>query len=99
MTTQIIDKLCCPFDKNDLALQIISQDIHNNVKEGILTCNQCNRYYPVVSGIPIMNPDEYREFKLEIPMLEKWQEYLSNKSFDNFRIASNPDTSNALPEA
>ena len=98
MTTKTIEKLCCPFDKSDLDLKIISQDIHNNIKEGMLSCTQCNRYYPIVSGIPIMNPDEYREFTLEIPLLEKWQEHLPNKSFNNFRLSANANNNQALPE-
>lgn len=99
MTTETIEKLCCPFDKNDLNLIIISQDIHHNIKEGILSCKKCNRYYPIVSGIPIMNPDEYREFALEMPLLEKWKEYLPNTSFNHFRLTVNENNHQALPEA
>ncbi|MFX5747399.1 Trm112 family protein, partial [Acinetobacter baumannii] len=88
MTSKTIEKLCCPFDKSDLSLQVFAQDVSNNIKEGILTCSVCKRYYPIVSGIPIMNPDEYREFKLEIPLLEKWQHHLPNTTFDNFRLTN-----------
>jgi len=69
----ILNKLCCPFDKGDLSLEIVTQDIEENILEGILSCTECKRIYPIVKGIPIMNPDEYREFDMEKPMLEKWE--------------------------
>jgi len=69
----ILNKLCCPFDKGDLNLEIVTQDIEENILEGILSCTECKRIYPIVKGIPIMNPDEYREFDMEKPMLEKWE--------------------------
>lgn len=69
----IINKLCCPFDKSDLSLEIITQDVNEIILEGILSCACCKRIYPIIKGIPIMNPDEYREFDLEKPMLERWE--------------------------
>lgn len=73
----ILNKLCCPFDKADLTLDIVTQDIDKNILEGILSCIECKRIYPIVKGIPIMNPDEYREFNMEKPMLEKWEKMKS----------------------
>lgn len=69
----ILNKLCCPFDKGDLKLEIITQDLNETILEGILSCANCKRVYPILKGIPIMNPDEYREFDLEKPMLERWE--------------------------
>lgn len=83
----IKDKLCCPFDKSDLTLDPITmEEKTQNVIEGILTCNSCRRIYPIISGIPIMNPDEYREESLENPLLEKWQKMLGERSINNFRL-------------
>lgn len=73
MTRSFFNKLVCPFDKADLSIKII-QENQKEIVEGILTCTQCHRYYPIVQGIPIMSPDEYREIKFEIPLLEKWNE-------------------------
>lgn len=75
----ILHKLCCPFDKSDLKLEIVTQDLNENILEGILSCSTCQRVYPIVKGIPIMNPDEYREFDMERPMLEKWEKIKKNK--------------------
>ncbi|MBK6263917.1 hypothetical protein JKA74_02615 [Marivirga sp. S37H4] len=88
MRLSTINKLCCPFDKADLALTTITQDVNENILEGFLTCSKCNRIYPFVKGIPIMSPDEYREFKLEKPLLDKWESYLNGQTVENFRLVS-----------
>lgn len=72
MQLKTIEKLCCPFDKQDLKLTIVTQDMHETVLEGILHCTHCKRIYPIIQGIPIMAPDEYREMSLEQPLLERW---------------------------
>jgi len=88
MKTETINKLCCPFDKGDLTLTEIIKDISGNILEGFFVCNNCRRLYPIVKGIPIMSPDEYREFKLEQPLLERWQKHLNGQAFENFRLVS-----------
>lgn len=72
MRTSFIEKLCCPQDKHELELQIFKKDANGNILEGLFTCPECKRYYPIIYGIPIMTPDEYREKALEAPILEKW---------------------------
>ncbi|OOQ60375.1 Trm112 family protein [Mucilaginibacter pedocola] len=73
MKLKTIEKLCCPFDKQELQLQILAQDLEQNVMEGILSCVTCQRKYPIVYGVPIMAPDEYRQLSLEQPVIERWQ--------------------------
>src|SRR5690606_33465365 len=72
MKLSLINKLCCPQDKNDLSLQVFAKKQDETIQEGLLTCSHCGRYYPIVYGIPIMTPDEYRERALEQPLLKKW---------------------------
>lgn len=88
MRTSTINKLCCPFDKNDLELTAISKDLEGKIMEGFLSCKKCKRIYPMIKGIPIMNPDEYREFKLEAPLMEKWSRSLEGKKIVNFRLVA-----------
>ena len=73
MRLKTINKLCCPFDNRDLTLQVFVKDINENILEGILTCTECKRKYPVVYGVPIMSPDEYRQIGLEQPIMEQWR--------------------------
>ncbi len=72
MKLSTIEKLCCPFDKQDLQLKIMAKDVEQNIVEGILSCNTCKRSYPIVYGVPIMAPDEYRQMVLEQPILDRW---------------------------
>jgi len=73
MRLKTIEKLCCPFDKQDLNLQILAKDTDGNVIEGMLSCTTCQRKYPIVYGVPIMSPDEYRQIELEQPIIEQWK--------------------------
>ncbi|MBT1706488.1 Trm112 family protein [Chryseosolibacter indicus] len=97
MKQSFLSKLACPFDKEDLSIRIFKQD-NQEILEGILTCNHCNRYYPIVQGIPIMSPDEYRELSLEIPILEKWGvKVLAEKDRPVFKLVAGNDNQERLP--
>jgi uncharacterized protein YbaR (Trm112 family) len=86
MNIETIKKLCCPFDKAELELTTITKNLEGNIIEGYLFCNECKRIYPIISGIPIMSPDEFREFKLEQPLLERWT---NGDVSDTFRLIQN----------
>ncbi|MGQ3586224.1 Trm112 family protein [Ornithobacterium rhinotracheale] len=75
MEKRIIDKMCCPFDHSDLKLTIFKME-GENVEEGLFICPECGRYFPIISGIPIMSPDEYREPDFERNFLIKWRDML-----------------------
>jgi uncharacterized protein len=51
------------------------------IEEGILFCNSCSRYYPIVDEIPIMLPDNLRDKVKDLEMLSKWQSSLPEKIF------------------
>lgn len=87
MNRKLVEKLCCPFDKSDLQLQIIQEIESQEIVEGLLTCTSCQRYFPIIYGIPIMTPDEYREKSLELPNLERWGLEMDKKT-NSFKIAS-----------
>lgn len=86
MRIKTIEKLCCPFDKSDVTLQIFNGDEQGNVFEGVLLCAHCSRVYPIVSGIPIMSPDEFRDFRLEQPMFDKWEKLLNENSENKIKV-------------
>lgn len=96
MRPETIKKLCCPFDKEDLTLTEITKEINGNILEGFFVCTNCRRLYPIVKGIPIMSPDEFREFKLEQPLLERWEKHLNGHSFANFRLVGPENTAKEL---
>ena len=86
MSPSLIKKLCCPFDKQDLELNVFVKSTDENIIEGMLTCPHCKRYYPIAYGVPIMTPDEYRESGLETPLLERWEDKLNGNNAEGFRL-------------
>jgi uncharacterized protein YbaR (Trm112 family) len=71
MKPSLLDKICCPFDRHELEIKIITKDQEYNIIEGLLSCNHCNRMYPIIHGVPVMTPDEYRVPAIEQPILER----------------------------
>lgn len=75
MKQSLLSKLACPFDKGDLSIKIFKKN-QEEILEGFLMCRHCQRYYPIIYGIPVMSPDEYREISYESPLIAKWGERL-----------------------
>lgn len=86
MRKETANKLCCPFDKKDLTLEIIKSDENGEVINGLLACDSCNRVFPIVYGIPILAPDEYRDFKLEKPLLDQFKQQLDSKTLEKLGL-------------
>ena len=79
MKRRLLDILACPIDKSyplDL-LELISEG--DVIKEGILFCSRCGRYYPISDEIPVMLPDGLRDNREDIAFLEKWAKRLPDK--------------------
>ena len=76
MNPSLISKLACPMDKLDLTLKVYLKDTTGNIIEGMLHCAHCNRHYPIIYGLPILSPDEYREPVLEGNVTRRWQQEL-----------------------
>jgi uncharacterized protein YbaR (Trm112 family) len=49
------------------------------VEEGVLFCNDCLRFYPIVDEIPIILPDELRDRARDLDLLGKWSPHLPKK--------------------
>jgi len=81
MKKSMLDILACPIDKHyPLELfEVVSED--QIVREGVLYCTKCSRYYPIIDEIPIMLPDELREAQKEkeFEFLRKWQGKIPEK--------------------
>ena len=86
MTESFAEKLCCPIDKNDLDMRVFVKHENGEIIEALLTCPECNRYYPVIYGIPIMTPDEYRDKSIEASTLKKWGVSLETTESDQFLL-------------
>lgn len=89
MTESFAQKLCCPIDKHDLNMRVFVKHEKGEIIEALLTCPECGRYYPVIYGIPIMTPDEYRDKAIEAPTLKKWGLQLKESESDKLMLEEN----------
>lgn len=93
MNIKTIKKLCCPFDHADLDLTVVTKDLSGEeIIEGFFVCQSCDRLYPIIKGIPIMSPDQYREARLEKPMIDRWAKHLKGKVLSDFRLVERTET-------
>ena len=53
------------------------------IVEGMITCTQCNRFYPIKDTIPHMLPDHLRKEKEEINFLKKHETQIPEKIKDS----------------
>ncbi|MHA2040132.1 MAG: Trm112 family protein [Promethearchaeota archaeon] len=51
------------------------------ISSGLLFCNTCTRWYPIIESIPQMLPDEYRDEKNEINFLQTNKNLMDEKFF------------------
>jgi len=83
----MLDLLACPIDKHyplELFEINIKREDNNDtdditIIEGILFCNKCYRFYPIIDEIPVLLPDELREKRKDIDFLQKWQNRIPSK--------------------
>jgi len=90
MRSSLTKKLCCPIDKHSLEINILTQTEEDEILEALMFCPECQRQYPVIYGIPILIPDEYRDRKLEEPILQEWNANLELQDTEQPQLTS-PD--------
>lgn len=79
MKRSMLDILACPIDKH-YPLDLFVIDCEGEfIKEGILFCSRCSRYFIITDEIPIMLPDDLRKKNQDIEFLKKWQEKIPDK--------------------
>ncbi len=55
MNRKLLDILCCPVCKGDLALSVADEN-ETEILEGTLNCGRCRVAYPIHEGIPDLLP-------------------------------------------
>ena len=60
MKKSLIDILVCPMCKEDLLLEIATED-SEEVIEGYLSCRTCKERFPIRDSIPNLLPPELRD--------------------------------------
>ena len=81
----MLELLACPIDKYyPLELFEINVKKDNNdediiISYGILFCNKCHRFYPIIDEIPVLLPDELREKQKDLDFLQEWYNKIPSK--------------------
>ncbi len=76
---RLLDILACPIDKH-YPLQLIElRSEGERVISGVILCDKCKRFYPIVDEIPVMLPDELRNEKEDLEFLSQWKARLPVK--------------------
>ena len=85
MRRSLLDILACPIDKF-YPLELFEINTFNDskiseliIKEGVLYCPKCSRFYPITDEIPIMLPDDLREKDKDIKFLQTWKGHIPEK--------------------
>lgn len=81
----MLELLACPIDKH-YPLELFEINVKTNkdnkdaiITDGILFCNKCSRFYPIIDEIPILLPDELREKQKDINFLHRWHNRIPSK--------------------
>lgn len=79
MRRELYQKLACPYDKAaPLALSVFRLS-GEAISQGLLECPRCERYFPIIGGVPVLLPDEYRDPALEMPFLQHWRSRIGER--------------------
>jgi len=77
-------------DKRSLNRETLEEQTDNDttydnviVKEGVLFCSRCSRFFPIIDEIPIMLPDELREREKDLQFLLEWETKIPSKILDH----------------
>jgi uncharacterized protein YbaR (Trm112 family) len=72
MKRRLLEILACPICKHHpLELKVFVEK--QEIEEGILMCEDCGRWYPIIETIPHMLPDDLREESEDMEFLKKWK--------------------------
>ena len=74
MQRRLLDVLACPSDKSYPLVLIEFVSEGQTIKQGVMLCKACGRYYPIADEIAVMLPDELRSRKEDLEFLQKWKE-------------------------
>ncbi|HPC28364.1 MAG TPA: Trm112 family protein, partial [Candidatus Methanomethylicus sp.] len=64
--------LACPICKSH-PLELLVFAEKEEIDEGVLLCNGCGRWYPIIGTIPHMLPDDLRDANEDRGFLERWR--------------------------
>jgi uncharacterized protein YbaR (Trm112 family) len=76
---KLLDILACPICKH-YPLDLCVFEERDEIVEGVMTCENCSRWYPIIDEIPHMLPDELRDGEDDVPFMRKWHDRFPEKT-------------------
>lgn len=73
MIRRLLEILACPVDRHHPLQLIELASTSDVISDGVLLCEKCGRYYPIIDEVPVMLPDNLRSKKDDLAFLEKWK--------------------------
>ena len=83
MNKKLVEILACPIDKHHPLEMFQCTTKEEIILDGVLFCQECTRFYPIIDEIPIMLPDELRDKKQDLEFLKKFHESIPEKITKN----------------
>ena len=74
MDKKLLDLLACPIEKHHPLHLHAFETAFDDIVYGALLCPQCSRRFPIIDSIPMMLPDEMRNFEEEKVKMGKYIE-------------------------
>src|SRR5215472_135183 len=90
MKRRLLEILACPIDKH-YPLDLLVFEEKDEITEGIITCSECDRWYPIMDEIPQMLPDDLREAREDLEWMKRWESKIPQKVLNDgkpFNLAS-----------
>ncbi len=98
MNRKLFDKLACPYDKQAPLTLTVFREHGDSVTQGLLECELCRRYYPIIGSVPVLLPDEFRDPAVEAPFLAKWRPAIGDRFSQGRGFHIPPPAGTMLPD-
>lgn len=60
MKGELLKILSCPYNEDSHLEMRVRKKENNEIIEGVLTCEKCERIFPIISGVPYLLPDDFK---------------------------------------
>ncbi|HLP61781.1 MAG TPA: methyltransferase domain-containing protein [Candidatus Deferrimicrobium sp.] len=78
MRYSLLKYICCPYCYDDslrpvTTIDATQKDDDAEIRDGLLVCNSCGRWFPVCGLIPELLPDHLRDWSKDLDFLKAWE--------------------------
>jgi uncharacterized protein YbaR (Trm112 family) len=86
MKEKLLEIVACPVDKHfPLEMTVFSKE-GDDIKEGILVCTKCGRWYPIKDSVPELLPDKRRDPAADGEFISKYRNALPKEVAEKIKL-------------